>query len=343
MSDGNIYLLETFRLSSGLQQKKAPMKDTYSIEGLDLWIFYLTLGLNFLQNFGYTSGFGLTTRKRVLLAYLVKDSRDKHALAASLTHPEAVGKLRRLCQWMFLLSSSCRAILDFSNEGMEIRIKDRKKDYVYSMQLLPDHAKAEFVHDLYPLIDIFHLRSYDFYDVRNGTVIDVGAYIGDTAVYFARNGASMVVAYEPNPLNYRYLLDNIRRNGVEDKVRTNNSGVSKDKGILYVPLEASGAGSMVASKGTVPVTMSVVRPETIFDGLDRVTLLKLDCKGCEEHIIDDCGTLLHDKVEHLIMQFRDREGESNEFYLSKLQDNAFRLDKWDKPYGTIYLTNTHLL
>ena len=48
-------------------------------------------------------------------------------------------------------------------------------------------------------------------DLRGKTVIDVGANVGDTALYFAERGAE-VVAYEPDPANFRWLLANLDLN-----------------------------------------------------------------------------------------------------------------------------------
>jgi len=41
------------------------------------------------------------------------------------------------------------------------------------------------------------LPDYDWLDVKGKRVLDVGASIGDTAVYFALRGAREVVAFEP--------------------------------------------------------------------------------------------------------------------------------------------------
>ena len=39
-------------------------------------------------------------------------------------------------------------------------------------------------------------------DVSGGIVVDIGAGFGDSSLYFAMNGAQMVLAYEPNPSVY---------------------------------------------------------------------------------------------------------------------------------------------
>ncbi|MGA8542166.1 MAG: 50S ribosomal protein L11 methyltransferase [Thermoplasmata archaeon] len=57
--------------------------------------------------------------------------------------------------------------------------------------------------------------------VRPGeSVVDLFAGIGYFTIPAARSGpATRVVAVEKNPIAYRYLEENVRRNGVEDRVR----------------------------------------------------------------------------------------------------------------------------
>jgi FkbM family methyltransferase len=60
--------------------------------------------------------------------------------------------------------------------------------------------------------------------VDNSIVIDIGAYIGDTALYFIHRGAKRVYAFEPVEKLYIYLLRNVARNSLEDKVIAFNYG-----------------------------------------------------------------------------------------------------------------------
>jgi FkbM family methyltransferase len=53
---------------------------------------------------------------------------------------------------------------------------------------------------------------YDYLDVKGKTVADIGAYLGDTTVLFARMGARHIHAYEP--VFYRLLERNLPLNNV---------------------------------------------------------------------------------------------------------------------------------
>jgi len=46
-------------------------------------------------------------------------------------------------------------------------------------------------------------------DVKNKSVVDIGAFVGDTAIYFAIKGAEKVIAIEPHPGAYEELAENI--------------------------------------------------------------------------------------------------------------------------------------
>nr|WP_016732730.1 FkbM family methyltransferase [Sulfolobus islandicus] len=45
----------------------------------------------------------------------------------------------------------------------------------------------------------FAFNNYNFLNVKDKIVVDIGASIGDTAIYFALQGAKKVIAFEPFP------------------------------------------------------------------------------------------------------------------------------------------------
>jgi len=57
--------------------------------------------------------------------------------------------------------------------------------------------------------------------------VDVGAASGDTAIYFALNGAKHVYAFEPYPYSYNIAKENIKLNHLEDKITMLNEGCGR--------------------------------------------------------------------------------------------------------------------
>jgi len=60
--------------------------------------------------------------------------------------------------------------------------------------------------------EIFGLGVYDSLNVKDRVVIDVGAFVGDSAVYFALKGAKRVIAVEPHPGAFAEMLENVKLN-----------------------------------------------------------------------------------------------------------------------------------
>jgi hypothetical protein len=72
------------------------------------------------------------------------------------------------------------------------------------------------------------------------TLIDIGAFIGDTAAYFAMNpNIDRIMAYEPHPKTFRILSDNIRSmpKPMASKIELKNTPILNEE--VYVNNSAS--------------------------------------------------------------------------------------------------------
>jgi len=139
------------------------------------------------------------------------------------------------------------------------------------------------------------------HDLSNWFVLDIGAYIGDTALYYARRGA-FVVAVEPLPSNYRAMLKNIELNpDLKSRIVPINVAVGPEDGYVEFAYSGSvnGAASMYCS-GRHKVKVRSVRLSSLIKeinarGIDlnkfKFKALKMDCKGCEYDIIHEPDAL----------------------------------------------------
>ena len=124
-------------------------------------------------------------------------------------------------------------------------------------------------------------------DLHGKVVVDVGAHVGDTALYFAAQGAT-VYALEPDPMNFRRLLRNLELNpGLAQAVRPIEKAVGRDGKVVFRSGLRGGSGRF-ARQGTPTEVDSLSLTQLLSEfHIERPYLLKLDCKGSEFEIVRD--------------------------------------------------------
>lgn len=147
-------------------------------------------------------------------------------------------------------------------------------------------------------------------NVKDKVVIDVGAYCGESAIYFALQGAMKVIALEPDRENYKIALRNIRENGLEDKIVLLNKALAPKEGTIsfYKYVHSSIANS------TDPDNMDKLNDKIVIEQVEAITLdqligdekiglLKLDCEGCEYSVLNSFSG--YDKIENIILEYHN--------------------------------------
>ncbi|MEM4898116.1 MAG: FkbM family methyltransferase [Pyrobaculum sp.] len=117
--------------------------------------------------------------------------------------------------------------------------------------------------------------------VKDRVVVDVGAYIGDTAMFYVSRGARRVYAFEPVERHFRYLVDNVARNNAVDRVVAFNYGLWVEDGVLKVKYGSLATGLTVGDEVELKVRRlgDVLREIAETEG--EIDLVKMDCEGCE--------------------------------------------------------------
>ncbi|WP_230952265.1 FkbM family methyltransferase [Sulfolobus acidocaldarius] len=99
-------------------------------------------------------------------------------------------------------------------------------------------------------------------DVREKKVLDIGAAIGDSPIYFSLMGAKSVVAVEPDPKKVKYMKVNLELNDIRNVIVV-------DKALSTVDNERE------------------VRLNTLLEKFGPFDIAKIDCEGCERRVISD--------------------------------------------------------
>lgn len=124
------------------------------------------------------------------------------------------------------------------------------------------------------LVNVFSNNEYRRLSVAGKVVVDIGASIGDSSIYFAKRGARKVIAFEPNQQTYNLARRNIKLNGFSNIIELINAGTSSASG----------------DEGQVPMLTLRIIIEKYAHNPD---ILKIDCEGCEYEIIlnSSCETI----------------------------------------------------
>jgi FkbM family methyltransferase len=180
---------------------------------------------------------------------------------------------------------------------------------------------------------------------RSGDVaVDVGAHIGLYSIALAqRVGPSgKVIAFEPDPDNASHLAENVRLNGVADRLELRREAVGAVAG------EASFASNGIESSIVAEQTGLRVPVVTLDEALrgSAVGVLKIDVEGFEEGVLRGARGLLGAQERRPRVVFLEvhpfawhRSGTTSESLLEYLQSVGYRpetlagapvrqLDRW---------------
>lgn len=125
-------------------------------------------------------------------------------------------------------------------------------------------------------------------DLTGRVVVDVGAYVGDSTIAFARRGAA-VHAFEPSVAFCGFIRRNLEANGLAHRVVLHDVGLS-DR-----------ADEVAVRNDRLRFVEGVAYA---LDHLPQsIDLLKLDCEGAEYHLLADPRFLAHLRPREIRMEY----------------------------------------
>lgn len=162
-------------------------------------------------------------------------------------------------------------------------------------------------------------------DLTGRTVLDAGAYVGDTALYYASLGAE-VVSYEPNPVHFEQLERNVALNPeLARKIRIVPEAIGPD-GTFAFAATRSAEGALRAS-GTGPVTVTSRSLASVIDrsGVSEFWLAKFDIKG-EEFLVAREPAL--GRIERLQVEYTTSRATGDlPLLMGLLRDRGFAIER----------------
>ena len=160
--------------------------------------------------------------------------------------------------------------------------------------------------------------------LRGRDVIDLGANVGDTALYFVLNGARKVIAVEPLPNVAKCAEENARLSGVVDRVKVVNAALGDEPMSIPCDYDVRLSGNFSTLKGNGPCKVPGVTLGDLLNMVDDPYLLKMDCEGCEAQVILGPEREKLRAFEHIIFEAHPCiTGVSNEKLLASLKELGF--------------------
>ena len=186
---------------------------------------------------------------------------------------------------------------------------------------------------------------YSMLDVKDKIVIDIGGYIGDSAIYFALMGAKKVISIEPFTMGYKYELENVELNGLGKLIEPLNLIYKGEDGYQYFndPESKDFLGRDVVN-GSGPKKRTISLQKLVFDYNITGGILKMTCEGCEQNILHERKDIFMHFDEIILRYYYGYEKlkkllEDENFAVTYTEPEKRKIQNNSKPrqlYGILY-------
>jgi len=139
---------------------------------------------------------------------------------------------------------------------------------------------------------------------KGGVLVDVGANAGYfSTIWAALNPSNKVLSFEASPRNVGILNENIKKNGLQDRVKVYGFALGKEKGVLPFdcgPEDLTGWGGLVLESKAASIEVDVERLDQLLTDVEIIDVLKIDVEGADTWVLMGADLLLRNKQIKLI-------------------------------------------
>jgi FkbM family methyltransferase len=170
--------------------------------------------------------------------------------------------------------------------------------------------------------------------------LDIGANVGTFSLALAELVPYLSgIAVEPVPNSFRYLQQNLARNGLQQQVTTICAAVTADGksiAMTYDSTDSSRATSAMHSDTSLPmapqqIMVSGITLQELATNLPtRLDLVKVDIEGDEYTILDSLVKLVSEtSVDYLLLEYHDVPGHSPLELIDAITATHLRLVRYE--------------
>ena len=176
---------------------------------------------------------------------------------------------------------------------------------------------------------VFGQDVYQDLNVNNKIVLDVGANIADSSIYFAQKGAKRVIGLEPFPKNFEWGKKNILINEFNEKIILELAGCSDTTSKISIDENSFGTstGLEFHENGTSIPTYTIHDISKKYDIENGI--MKMDCEGCEYSSIMNSSNEDLQRFQSILIEYHDGYEElekklTQAQFLVKVQPNEMK-------------------
>lgn len=137
--------------------------------------------------------------------------------------------------------------------------------------------------------------------IQKGNIIDVGAYVGDSAIVMSRYTANKVYAFEPVHSNYELMLQTLKLNPEQNNIIPLNAALGKENTVSNI-CEAESSSSFAFNLSSKHEKVNVLSLDAFVEQnhLD-VGLIKVDIEGFEQSFLQGAERTIKSQRPSLIL------------------------------------------
>lgn len=178
---------------------------------------------------------------------------------------------------------------------------------------------------------------------KDSLYIDVGANIGDTTIIASGYTKNKIYAFEPSPVAYPRLLENITLNNLDDQIIAEKIVLSDKAGIVEFAEMETSETSHISVGDRSHQNIIRVKAVTLDDyakshQISKIDLIKIDVEGAEMLVLLGASELLNKhKIKHILVELNSQSsqyGYTNSDVIRLLKKYGYKLPKLPKNLDT---------
>ena len=165
---------------------------------------------------------------------------------------------------------------------------------------------------------------YEDLDYAGKTILDVGGFQGESAVFFSARGAKKVIIYEPVHSHQEIIKKNVKINNIIAELHEEGIGAVDSVETIEYESESLGFG---LGHGWSNRTQIKIRNIADVINESNVDVAKFNCEGAEENLVSVPTEVLRKVKTYIIMPHGQEIGK---MLNKKFQEAGFELTKKNK-------------